>query len=60
MTKNNQLVNRLEETITTISDFPKKGIQFKDITPIFLDPSLYQDVIEELANFSYGKVDAKN
>ena len=58
MTKNNQLVNRLEETITTISDFPKKGIQFKDITPIFLDPSLYQDVIEELANFSNGKVDA--
>lgn len=52
------LINRLENTIENIPDFPIEGIQFKDITPIFLDPKLYEDVIEDLAAFSRGKVDA--
>ncbi len=52
------LIAKLENTIQNISDFPKPGIQFKDITPIFLDPKLYEDVIEDLANFSRGKIDA--
>lgn len=51
------LIANLENTIQNISDFPKPGIQFKDITPIFLDPKLYEDVIEDLANFSRGKID---
>lgn len=55
---NEQLVRDLEETIQNIPDFPKPGIQFKDITPIFLNPSLYKDVITDLAEFSRGKVDA--
>lgn len=53
-----ELVKRLEETIENIPDFPIEGIQFKDITPIFLNPKLYEDVIDELATFSKGKVDA--
>ena len=53
-----ELKKALEETIENIPDFPKKGIQFKDITPIFLDPKLYEAVIEELAQFSKGKIDA--
>lgn len=52
------LIKRLENTIENIPDFPKEGIQFKDITPIFLDPKLYEDAVEEMANFSRGKVDA--
>lgn len=52
------LIRQLENTIENIADFPKPGIQFKDITPIFLNPKLYEDVIEDLANFSRGKVDA--
>lgn len=52
------LIASLENTIQNISDFPKPGIQFKDITPIFLDPKLYEDVIEDLANFSRGRIDA--
>lgn len=52
------LINRLENTIENIPDFPIEGIQFKDITPIFLNPKLYEDVIEDLAAFSRGKVDA--
>lgn len=54
---NEKLVYELEQTIQNIADFPKPGIQFKDITPIFLNPKLYEAVIEDLANFSRGKID---
>ena len=52
-----ELITRLEQTIQNIPNFPIEGIQFKDITPIFLDPKLYEDVIADLVNFSKGKVD---
>jgi len=53
-----ELIKKLEETIENIPDFPIPGIQFKDISPIFLDPKLYEEVIADLAAFSKGKVDA--
>ena len=53
-----ELIKKLEETIENIPDFPIPGIQFKDISPIFLDPKLYEDVIADLAAYSKGKVDA--
>ncbi len=53
-----ELINRLEEKIENVSDFPVPGIQFKDISPIFLDPKLYEDVITDLVAFSKGKIDA--
>ncbi|MGH1518719.1 adenine phosphoribosyltransferase [Chryseobacterium sp. JK1] len=53
-----ELIKRLEETIENIPDFPIPGIQFKDISPIFLNPKLYEDVIADLVAFSKGKVDA--
>ncbi|RQO39307.1 adenine phosphoribosyltransferase [Chryseobacterium sp. KBW03] len=53
-----ELIKKLEETIENIPDFPIPGIQFKDISPIFLDPKLYEDVIADLVTFSKGKVDA--
>ncbi|MBU8883613.1 adenine phosphoribosyltransferase [Flavobacteriaceae bacterium JJC] len=56
--KNPELIQKLENTIENIPDFPKPGIQFKDITPIFLNPKLYEDVIADLVSFSRGKVDA--
>ena len=55
---NLQLIKDLENTIENVPDFPKPGIQFKDITPIFLNPKLYEDVIADLADFSRGKIDA--
>ena len=55
---NSDLIRKLEDTIQNVPDFPKPGIQFKDITPIFLDPKLYEEVIKDLANFSRGKIDA--
>lgn len=53
-----ELIKKLEETIENIPDFPIPGIQFKDISPIFLNPKLYEEVIEDLVAFSRGKVDA--
>ncbi|GAA5098936.1 adenine phosphoribosyltransferase [Chryseobacterium ginsengisoli] len=53
-----ELIKNLEETIENISDFPIPGIQFKDISPIFLNPKLYEDVIADLVEFSKGKIDA--
>ncbi len=53
-----ELIRRLEETIENVPDFPIPGIQFKDISTIFLDPKLYEDVIADLVAFSKGKVDA--
>lgn len=53
-----ELIKKLEDTIENIPDFPIPGIQFKDISPIFLDPKLYEEVIADLAAFSKGKVDA--
>lgn len=53
-----QLITKLEETIENITDFPIPGIQFKDISPIFLNPKLYEEVITDLVQFSKGKVDA--
>src|SRR5690606_35949663 len=55
---NQKLIRELENTIENIPDFPKPGIQFKDITPIFLKPDLYEDIIEDLASFSRDKIDA--
>ncbi|MDO5615351.1 MAG: adenine phosphoribosyltransferase, partial [Cruoricaptor ignavus] len=54
---NQELKLKLEQTIENIPDFPKPGIQFKDITPIFLNPKLYEEVIANLVKFSKGKVD---
>jgi len=40
--------DRFEAAIRTVSDFPKAGIQFKDITPILADPALYAEAVERL------------
>jgi adenine phosphoribosyltransferase len=32
--------------IRDVPDFPKKGIVFKDITPVLADPRLFRDVID--------------
>ncbi|TXC81631.1 adenine phosphoribosyltransferase [Luteibaculum oceani] len=40
---------RLQAAIRNIPDFPKPGIQFKDITPIFLDPELFRDLVKRFA-----------
>src|ERR1700757_4524628 len=49
----------IERAIRNIPDFPKPGIQFKDITPVLADPRLFAGSIDLLtANFKPGMVDA--
>ncbi|CAG5078137.1 adenine phosphoribosyltransferase [Parvicella tangerina] len=52
------LQERIDQTIRNVPDFPKPGIQFKDITPILEDPKLSEEVVAAFAQFWKGKVDA--
>lgn len=42
----------IKDSIVTIEDFPKKGISFKDITPLFLDHKKIDFIVEELSKFA--------
>ena len=49
----------IEQAIRNVPDFPKAGIQFKDITPILADARLFAGTIDLLTqNFEPGSVDA--
>jgi adenine phosphoribosyltransferase len=49
----------IERAIRNIPDFPKPGIQFKDITPLLADPRLFSGSIDLLmGGFKAGDVDA--
>jgi len=39
-------VEKLRAAVRDVSDFPKKGIVFKDITPILSDPALFRASID--------------
>lgn len=39
----------LRAALRTIPDFPKPGIQFKDISPILADPALLRSAVRELS-----------
>jgi adenine phosphoribosyltransferase len=52
-------VAEIERAIRNVPDFPKPGIQFKDITPVLADARLFSGAIELLtARFQPGSVDA--
>lgn len=48
------LKERLKETIRDIYDFPKKGIIFKDITPVLEDPNLCKQILDEIISSLKG------
>ena len=49
----------IEQAIRNVPDFPKPGIQFKDITPVLADARLFAGSIDLLtAGFKPGSVDA--
>ena len=51
--------SEIEAAIRNIPDFPKPGIQFKDITPVLANPRLFSGCIELLTDhFKPGMVDA--
>ena len=39
-------MEHLKSSIRNVADYPKPGIQFKDITPILQDPELFSGVID--------------
>lgn len=43
------MLDHLKATVRTIPDFPKPGIQFKDITPVLADPKLLKLAVIALA-----------
>ena len=47
----------LKALVRTIADFPKPGIQFRDITTLLLDPRGYAQAIERMAAATRGNVD---
>ncbi|MES2620557.1 MAG: adenine phosphoribosyltransferase [Bacteroidota bacterium] len=55
------LKEKLNSAIRNVPDFPKAGIMFKDITPIFLDAKLCDEIAENIINnflHNHGKIDA--
>lgn len=42
----------LKDYVATIPDFPKKGIMFRDITPILAAPEALNETAERLADFA--------
>ena len=48
--------DKIKKGIRNIPDFPKKGIQFKDITPLLMKPKLYSEVIETFSK-RYSSMD---
>ena len=41
---------RLRKAIRDVKDYPKPGIVFKDITPVLADPTLVDEIAENLAS----------
>jgi adenine phosphoribosyltransferase len=48
-------VQRLKEKIRNIPDFPKPGIQFKDLTPLMRDPAILRLTIHRLVDPYLGE-----
>lgn len=49
---------RAESLITSIPDYPKPGIVFRDITPLLADAAALRDVVEALIEPFAGRFDA--
>ena len=43
-------MDRIRRLIRDVPDFPKPGIMFKDITPLLLDPTAFDEVIDQLVH----------
>jgi adenine phosphoribosyltransferase len=48
-------MRNLKKRIRNIPDFPKKGIQFKDITTLLSDPASFQKAIDLMAHRHFDK-----
>ena len=48
-------VERLRAAVRDVPDFPKKGILFKDITPVLSDPGLFRASIDLFLERCHGR-----
>ena len=46
---------RFQDYITNVPDFPIKGIQFKDITPLIANVAAFRAAVDELTDFAREK-----
>lgn len=51
------LQEKINHTIVDVIDFPKEGIVYKDITPLFLDATLSNEIVEVFVEEAKGKID---
>ena len=40
---------RVLASLTVVPDFPKPGVQFRDITPLLMNPPLFAEVVDAMA-----------
>jgi adenine phosphoribosyltransferase len=53
------LAEKVKSRVRDVQDFPKAGIIFKDITPVFEDPKLVDEMIQSIVSrFKAEKIDA--
>ncbi|MDR4503485.1 MAG: adenine phosphoribosyltransferase [Candidatus Scalindua sp.] len=45
----------LKELVRDVPDFPKEGIIFKDITPLFRNPSSLKEIVDKISAHYVGK-----
>ncbi len=51
--------DRLQKTIRTVNDFPKPGISFKDLTPVFKDAKLCLALVDAVVgHFAHQNIKA--
>jgi adenine phosphoribosyltransferase len=53
-----ELEEKIKEKVRSIPDYPKKGVLFRDITPLLRDESLFRACIDAIAEHFKGRVDA--
>jgi adenine phosphoribosyltransferase len=52
-----ELLKEIDQHIDRVPDFPQQGIQYKDISPVFLNPDLCDKIIKAFAELSRGNID---
>jgi adenine phosphoribosyltransferase len=53
------LAEKVKSRVREVQDFPKTGIIFKDITPVFEDPKLVDEMIQSIVSrFKAEKIEA--
>lgn len=46
--------DKIKQAIREVPNFPKEGINFKDITPLFLNPNLSKEIVDAMADQMKG------